>query len=1206
MDTTQLKKFAQESRKQLMEAVSSKLDFVLAEDSLARRESRSAVIALEGLIKEIGKEQVIEKVAYTWFNRFCALRFMDVNRYSKIGVVSPAEGQTQPEILAEAKMGYIDNSAVSDTKTLNKIRELLNGTMTSKDPQGEAYRLLLVSYCNSFNALMPFMFERINDYTELLMPDDLLSTSSVLTKTVEILDADTCKDVEVIGWLYQYYISEKKDEVFADLKKGKKISKENVPAATQIFTPKWIVSYMVENSVGKLWLESHPDERLQSQFKYYLESAEQEDEVKIQLEELKNKDLKPQDIKVLDPACGSGHILVTAFSVLFEIYKSQGWQENEIPEMILKHNLYGLDICDRAAQLTQFAIMMKAREYDRNIFNKVKDLNVCSIKDTNWLESYVVDEILLNCNDKEKAKKQIELIKNTFKDAKEYGSILEVKDIDFGFWNEYLDVLKQEGQIRTYTPMIKGRLPYTLKQAKIMQQKYECVISNPPYMSNKGMSSKLSDYVKTHYKNTKTDFFAVFIEKNYHFTKNNGYTSMIAQPSWLFLSSFEELRKQILDNQNVMSVLHMGRGIFGIDFGSCAFTLRKSTVKNLKGCYFRLHQRTFQYINPDDIANLYLTAKNNHEFTFDFASYKANQNEIEEIDGEEQEHQSLKIYYEAKQTDFSSIPGSPIAYWASDKVRKLFKNQKNIKEIAPPRAGMQTGENDIFIRAWHEININKMYEHCNNCEESEKLEYKWYPYNNGGAFRKWYGNKFDVVNWYKNGRDIKQDKLEKLEKGLCLPSNSKPKNMDFYFRESITWSFVSSTSFGVRYSQKGSIFDIAGSSVFATPDNIKYLTGYLCSKLAFSFLGLLNPTLNFQVGNVASLPVIITNDDNLKRQIEDIVDANIQISKDDWDSFETSWDFKQHPLIRFKTNNNIKASYNTWKEYKEQQFKQLKANEEELNRLFIEIYDLQAEMSPVIANKDITLKSALETELDCIKSLLSYAVGCMFGRYSLDVKGLAFAGGEFDKSKYRTLEADDDAVIPVLAEHMFSDDITSRFKDFLKAAFGTENFEENLEYVASVLGKKNTETADDTIRNYFMKDFYKDHIQMYQKRPIYWMFSSGKGNFNALVYMHRYNKDTASVILNSYLRNYRDEKLSAKISQCKLVETSASSSQADKIKASKERETMEKIVSEVNDYERDILYPLATERKEIDLDDGVKVNYLKFGKALKDFGLKAK
>ena len=630
MDTAQLKKFAQESRKQLMEAVSSKLDFVLAEDSLARRESRSAVIALEGLIKEIGKEQVIEKVAYTWFNRFCALRFMDVNRYSKIGVVSPAEGQTQPEILAEAKMGYIDNSAVSDAKTLNKIRELLNGTMTSKDPQGEAYRLLLVSYCNSFNALMPFMFERINDYTELLMPDDLLSTSSVLTKTVEILDTDTCKDVEVIGWLYQYYISEKKDEVFADLKKGKKISKENVPAATQIFTPKWIVSYMVENSVGKLWLESHPDERLQSQFKYYLESAEQEDEVKIQLEELKNKDLKPQDIKVLDPACGSGHILVTAFSVLFEIYKSQGWQENEIPEMILKHNLYGLDICDRAAQLTQFAIMMKAREYDRNIFNKVKDLNVCSIKDTNWLEAYVVDEILLNCNDKEKAKQQIELLQSTFKNAKEYGSILEVKDIDFDFWNEYLDVLKQDGQIRTYTPMIKGRLPYTLKQAKIMQQKYECVIANPPYMGNKGMSPKLSEYVKKHYPKSKGDMFAVFKEVILSRTQTNYFSSTVNQHSWMFLSSYEELREHLLNNAYIDTMVHLGTRAFeelaGEVVQTTTYVTRKCKLPKYTGRFVRLTE----YQNAKLKEDKYL------------------------------EYNSKDIYI-CKQNGFHSIPGSPIA-----------------------------------------------------------------------------------------------------------------------------------------------------------------------------------------------------------------------------------------------------------------------------------------------------------------------------------------------------------------------------------------------------------------------------------------------------------------------------------------------------------------------------------------------------------------
>lgn len=1193
MDTAQLKRFAQKARKSLMGTVEAKLGAVLAPDSLARRENKSAISALEGLINEIGKEQVIEKVAYTWFNRFCALRFMDVNHYSKIGIVSSAENQTQPEILAEAKMGYYDD-AIINPETKEQINKLLN---TSQD---DAYKTLLVAYCNSFNKLMPFMFERINDYTELLIPDNLLAQNSVLSQTIETLTPENCKDVEVIGWLYQYYISEKKDEVFADLKKGKKISKENVPAATQIFTPKWIVSYMVENSVGKLWLESHPDNKLQSQFKYYLESAEQEDDVKAKLEELKNKDLKPQDIKVLDPACGSGHILVTAFSVLFEIYKSIGYQDNEIPEMILKNNLYGLDICDRAAQLSQFAVMMKAREYDRNIFNKVKDLHICSIKDTDWIDVWVEKELLQGVKDEKYAKEQIDLLKNTFRDAKEYGSILDVKGIDFDFWEERLTFIRNLAQQQNNTPKIKGRLPYTLKQARIMQQQYECVISNPPYMGNKGMSSKLSEYVKKNYKTTKTDFFAVFMEKNYHYTKKNGYTSMITQPSWLFLSSFEDLRTQILDNQNITSLLHMGRGIFGIDFGSCAFTFRKANLKNYNGSYFRLHQRTFQYINPEDIANLYLTAKQNHDFVFDFSSYKAN---ADENDKEEFENSKpLKIYYEAKQTDFHSIPGSPIAYWASDRVREIFKNSKDLRLIAPPRAGLQTGENDLFIRKWQEIDKTKMYESCSSCDESELLNYKWYPYNNGGAFRKWYGNKFDVVNWYKNGKDIKQDKLEKLKIGLCLPSNSKPKNMEYYFKESITWSFVSSTSFGVRYSKAGAIFDIAGSSVFASKDNIKYLTGFLCSKIVFEFLKLLNPTLNFQVGNVGSLPIIFPKDENIKKQIDNIVEQNIQISKDDWDSFETSWNFEQHPLLRFKENGKVEDSFNKWKEYKQEQFNKLKANEKELNRLFIEIYGLQDEMTPDVDDKDITVRKA--DEVREIESLMSYAIGCMLGRYSLDKKGLVFAGGEFNKDNYKTFKADDDAIIPILSEHYFSDDITERFKKFIKIAFGDKYYEENLEYIASVLGKKNNETADDTIRNYFLKDFYNDHVKMYQKRPIYWLFSSKNGNFNALIYLHRYNKDTVNRILNNYLREYRG-KLEQSIHNDKQLLTS-SASDKDKSKAQKEIEIAQKIVNEVTDYERDILYPLATERKEIDLDDGVKVNYLKFGKALKDIGLKAK
>lgn len=1199
MDTSKLKKMAQYIRRQLMNFIEAKIEFILDANSIERRESKTAIEALEGLINEIGKEQVVEKVAYTWFNRFCALRYMEVNHYSKINVISPVLGQFQPEVLAEAKMGYFDENVVSK-QNIEKIKGLLNNSITSNDPQRDAYKILIVSYCNYYHKQMPFLFEKINDYTELLMPEDLLSGNSVLAYIREALTPDICKDVEVIGWLYQYYISEKKDEVFADLKKGKKISKENVPAATQIFTPKWIVSYMVENSVGKLWLESHPDNKLQSQFKYYLESAEQEDDVKAKLEELKNKDLKPQDIKVLDPACGSGHILVTAFSVLFEIYKSIGYQDNEIPEMILKNNLYGLDICDRAAQLSQFAVMMKAREYDRNIFNKVKDLHICSIKDTDWIDVWVEKELLQGVKDEKYAKEQIDLLKNTFRDAKEYGSILDVKGIDFDFWEERLTFIRNLAQQQNNTPKIKGRLPYTLKQARIMQQQYECVISNPPYMGNKGMSSKLSEYVKKNYKTTKTDFFAVFMEKNYHYTKKNGYTSMITQPSWLFLSSFEDLRTQILDNQNITSLLHMGRGIFGIDFGSCAFTFRKANLKNYNGSYFRLHQRTFQYINPEDIANLYLTAKQNHDFVFDFSSYKAN---ADENDKEEFENSKpLKIYYEAKQTDFHSIPGSPIAYWASDRVREIFKNSKDLRLIAPPRAGLQTGENDLFIRKWQEIDKTKMYESCSSCDESELLNYKWYPYNNGGAFRKWYGNKFDVVNWYKNGKDIKQDKLEKLKIGLCLPSNSKPKNMEYYFKESITWSFVSSTSFGVRYSKAGAIFDIAGSSVFASKDNIKYLTGFLCSKIVFEFLKLLNPTLNFQVGNVGSLPIIFPKDENIKKQIDSIVDENIQISKDDWDSFETSWDFEQHPLLRYKENGKVEDSFNKWKEYKQEQFNKLKANEEELNRLFIEIYGLQDEMTPEVYDKDITVRKA--DEIREIESLMSYAVGCMLGRYSLDKKGLVFAGGEFNKDNYKTFKADDDAIIPILSEHYFSDDITERFKNFIKIAFGDKYYEENLEYIASVLGKKSNETVDATIRNYFSKDFYNDHVKMYQKRPIYWLFSSKNGNFNALIYLHRYNKDTVNRILNNYLREYRG-KLEQSIHNDKQLLTS-SASDKDKSKAQKEIEIAQKIVNEVTDYERDILYPLATERKEIDLDDGVKVNYLKFGKALKDIGLKAK
>ena len=1145
MDTAQLKKFAQNARKSLMGTVEAKLGAVLAPDSLARRENKSAISALEGLIKEIGKEQVIEKVAYIWFNRFCALRFMDVNHYSKIGVVSPAENQTQPEILAEAKMGYYDDSIVNP-QTKEQINKLLN---TSQD---DAYKTLLVAYCNSFNKLMPFMFERINDYTELLIPDNLLAQNSVLSQTIETLNAENCKDVEVIGWLYQYYISEKKDEVFADLKKGKKISKENVPAATQIFTPKWIVSYMVENSVGKLWLESHPDNKLQSQFKYYLESAEQEDEVKVKLEELKNKDLKPQDIKVLDPACGSGHILVTAFSVLFEIYKSIGYQENEIPEMILKNNLYGLDICDRAAQLAQFAVMMKAREYDRNIFNKVKDLHICSIKDTDWIDVWVEKELLQGVKDEKYAKEQIDLLKNTFHDAKEYGSILDVKGIDFDFWEERLTFIRNLAQQQNNTPKIKGRLPYTLKQARIMQQKYECVIANPPYLSRSGFNLSLTKYVDKHFPTANTDLGFCFIEAARKYSVLNSYYALITMQSWMTGKTNTEFRKQLLNNSDIISMLHLGSRAFDTITGEVVQTttfILRNTSYNEASIFCNLTLYKSELLKRDT----FLEIKEQKKYTI-----KTNKN-------------------------LKNNPDYQIIY--DDLSSKLLGNSVEtipLKEIANCCTGMQTGSNDKYIRYWQEVNYYKTV--LNNSKTP-----KWYKYNCGGKSCKWYGNHTHLVLWEYEGSAIRHEKSSVI------------RNSKNFFKEGISWKRIGSNFF--RYLPEGFIFDQAGDSMFINEkNNLFYVLGLINTKVISNCLNAISPTNNLTAGTMNLLPIIITEKTDKKNKIDSLVEKNIQISKDDWDSFETSWDFEQHPLLRFKENGKVEDSFNKWKEYKQEQFNKLKANEEELNKLFIEIYGLQDEMTPEVDDKDITVRKA--DEIREIESLMSYAVGCMFGRYSLDKKGLIFAGGEFNKDNYKTFKADDDAIIPILSEHYFSDDITERFKKFIKIAFGDKYYEENLEYIASVLGKKNNETADDTIRNYFLKDFYNDHVKMYQKRPIYWLFSSKNGNFNALIYLHRYNKDTVNRILNNYLREYRG-KLEQSIHNDKQLLTS-SASDKDKSKAQKEIEIAQKIVNEVKDYERDILYPLATERKEINLDDGVKVNYLKFGKALKDIGLKAK
>lgn len=1158
MDTSKLKKFAIEARKSLMGIVAAKLDLVLGVNSFERRNNPQAIKALEGLIAEISKEQTIEKVAYTWFNRFIALRFMDVNHYTKIGVVSPAEGQTQPEVLSEAKGGYVDKQVVP-AEVEQRISGLLSGAINSPKPQEEVYKLLLVAYCNAYNKLMPFMFERIKDYTELLMPDDLLSNSSVLTQAVETLDAETCKDVEVIGWLYQYYISEKKEQVFAGLKKGKKISKDDVPAATQIFTPEWIVKYMVENSVGKLWLESHPNKELQTKFKYYLESAEQEEAVKAKLKEITNLNLKPQEIKVLDPACGSGHILVKAFEVLFEIYKVQGYPENEIPEMILTHNLYGLDICDRASQLAQFAVMMKARQYDRNIFNKVKSLNICSIHDTNWIDFSIADELLIGVANKDKATKQIKLLQETFKDAKEYGSIIKVEGLDFDFWDERVDYYHQKKDNTLHGQIINGRLKYIIKQAKIMQQQYECVVANPPYMGGKGMDAKLSDYVKTKYVRSKGDMFAVFKEVIFNFTRKNYFSATINQHAWMFISSYEELRTYMLSNAVIDTMVHLGTRAFEELAGEVVQTTTYVTRKFKEFDYIGRFVRLTDY--PD-----------------------AKLKEIKYLE------YNAKDIYTCKTEGFSSIPGSPIAYWASKQIIDIFTNAAKLKEYSSIQEGLKTGDNDRFIHKWFEVLIDKT-----NIKNTSS---KWVKTTKGGEYRKWFGNNEDILNY---GNELKSF------------SKASFTGKDNYYKENYTWTRITSKKVSFRYTPLGSIPNMAGLAGYSDSKSLFYILSFLNTKVSEYLISLMNPTLNFPPGTISSLPIIFN--ESKKQQIDALVEQNIAISKDDWDSFETSWDFEQHPLIRFSNRNKglvdyeniskvepitegdkISECFAKWKAYKEKQFNQLKANEEELNRLFIEIYGLQDEMTPEVADKDITVAKADEERE--IKSLISYAVGCMFGRYSLDAKGLIYAGGDFDAENYQTFEADEDGIIPVLSEHYFADDIVERFNKFIKVAFGERYYAENMAYIASVLSTKANKSPDQVLREYFIKDFYKDHVQMYQKRPIYWMFSSEKNAFNALIYLHRYNKDTVNLVLNEYLREYKN-KLQGNIDALTSLENNDFNATIDKI-------ALQADLNEADDYERNILFPLATERKEIDLDDGVKVNYLKFGKALRNIGLKEK
>jgi type II restriction/modification system DNA methylase subunit YeeA len=1179
MDTSKLKKFAQFARRSLIEQVQSKLKLVLSPDSAARREYPQAVKALEEKQKQLGDdEQLVEQVAYTWFNRFCALRFMDVNQYNRIMVISPISGQFQPEILAEAKAGHLDVSVFNE-KTTEQIRGLLVGSIPSHDGQAEAFRLMIVAVCNDYHRLMPYLFERIEDYTELLMPDDLLSGNSILAYTREAMTPENCESVESIGWLYQYYISEKKDLVFEGLKKNKKITPENIPAATQLFTPHWIVKYLVENSLGRLWMLNNPNSKVIEQMEYYIKPVEDEtDFLKL---------ISPEELKICDSACGSGHMLTYAYDLLYAIYLDANYDPIDIPELILTKNLYGIEIDERASELAAFALSMKAIKGNpaddsnnrRRFFRNPIKPNICRLEkviiDKEALEEYIefagsdlfTPEVIKTLSEFEEADNFGSLIQPTLKNPEELLVTLEAKD----------------AQVDLFLKDTHESILQILKQAKYLSPIYHAVIANPPYMGNKGMNSRLDKWVKLHYKNSKADLYACFIERNLNLVLPKAQVAMITMHAWMFITSFEKLRLKLLNNYTINSLAHFGTRAFdsigGEVVSTVAFILENNSNSERVGNFLRLVEGRSEQEKQDALL-------------------------------EAASKQISDIKYQVKMSDYSKISGSPLAYWIPENIRNLFVLKEKLGDMVEAGNGLQTNDNQLYLKYWHEVSINDLGLGIHSRNEAKKSEKKWFPYNKGGQFKKWFGNEEYVINWENDGYDIKQRKKKDLEAGKITANNSKCWNEQFYFRKAVTWSDVTSGVNSFRVSD-GFLFDITGPSAFPSDELCHYeLLSFLNSPISSYLTEVLNPTMHFNVGNFRQLPAAIIKSESLKGNVA----KAIQISREDWNTSEMSWDFESFSIL--KNNEDIdliESAISNFLKESESLTNELKDIEENINETYLSHFALQQELESTVKPQHITLlrnphfrysgKTLKENlfkiaKKDILIEFISYFVGCLFGRYSLDSKGLILGShGEniehyLSKIPSPRFMPDEDNVIPVIdfEGDWFEDDITERFKTFLKVTFGEEHFAENLAFIEEAIGKD--------IKKYFVKDFYTDHLKRYKKRPIYWMFSSPKGSFNALIYMHRYQPDTASIVLNEYLREFR-RKLIARKETNEHIEINPSASQKDITKAIKTIAKIDKVLEEVNDYERDVLYPLAGKNIEIDLDNGVKHNYPLFGKALK-------
>ena len=1189
MDKNAIKKYAVWARRALIGSVTQRaaLYGITAEDAgdaraevvmgrvLSSTEQRQRRSLIERIRTE-GYTAAIEGIAYTWFNRFIALRFMEVNGYlpSRVRVFTDENDAFRPQIMTEAidlTMEGIDPQQIYAFKNAN-------------DDEG-LFKYLIIAQCNALNAVLPRMFQRIGDDTELLFPENLLRDGSVVHELITRIPAEDWQDqVQIIGWLYQYYNSEPKDTVFANLKKNIKVTKDTLPAATQLFTPDWIVRYMVENSLGRLWLAGHPNGDLRAGWRYYMEEAEQTEEVAEQLRALRAEAaaLSPEEIRCIDPCMGSGHILAYLFDVLIEIYGAHGYATVDAVKNIVTKNLYGLDIDERAAQLAYFTVMMKARAYDRGFFRRGIQPNVYAIVESNWIGGaypYDMGDFLLA----EEHRKTLNYLLEAFRDAKEYGSLIRLGPHDYAgllrAWEQTAAATAPNFNMVLWYDAVKEEIPKLLRQAHLLFQKYHIVVTNPPYMGSKGMGAKLARFVKEQYPASKSDLFAAFIERCGDFARTDGYHALVTQHAWMFLLSYEKLRAKLLQKE-IISMAHLGARAFeeigGEVVQTTAFVLANRHIDGYAGSYARLVDANTQ-------------------------------------DGKEELYLSGAERYVARQDSFEKIQGTPISYWVSEKALDVLSSCEHFGEMSTTRAGMITGDNNIFVRQWFEVDRSQSEFLCKNRDMAISSKKKWFPYSKGGKYRKWYGNNDCVVNWYNDGYEMRNRKDSKGD----IPAHAF--NLDYIFKKNVCWNSLSSNAFSARYTECGFLYDAGGSfAAIANNHELLYL-GFLNSAVAFFYLTALNPTMNFQKGNIGNLPVH-RNIDGKESVVIKYVEACIFLSRADWDSYETSWDFQSHPLAptayerreQFTYNINADARrksvtllsdrYERWAWDCNARFEQLRRNEEELNRIFIDIYGLADELTPAVAERDVTVtrvydtaadvpvemrgSSYILTRADAVRSLISYAVGCMFGRYSLDEEGIVYAGGEWDATRYKTFSPDADAIIPVCDDEYFIDDIAARFVSFVETVYGADTLEENLRFIADALGGQGSPRT--VIRSYFLRDFYADHVRRYRKRPIYWLFdSSEKNGFKALVYLHRYAPDTLARMRTDYIHP-QQSRYQAALADVERLLTEAQG--AERVRLTKRRTALRAQEEELHTYEERV-HHLADQMIALDLDDGVRHNY---------------